>query len=140
MNHNRKLLHRSFDDNLTADEQQALERALQSSGELRQEKKRLEKLRDLTPLPDASFEPYFAERIVAAIKLKNARIQQDFFSALNYMFRRIALVGVIAVVVLSSFTLLHKSHSTSIADYAMTRMTLDELVDPTMTTSLEDIL
>jgi len=140
MTRNRKLLYRSFDEKLNADEQQTLTRALKSSADLRREKRRLGNMRESAPLPKASFKPLFAERIVSAIKRNNARAQQDFFGALNYMFRRFALVGAIAVVVLSSFTVLHKNHATSIADYAMTQMTIDELVDPTMTTSLEDIL
>ena len=136
----KKLMYRSLDDDLSKNEKRILDQALGQSAELRRVLSDAQKLRDEAKSSSVSFAPMFAERVVRTIRHKNAQIQEDFFSALNYMFRRVALAGAIAVVVMFSIVVLTKNQTSTVAEYAMTQMTLDDLVDPTLTTSLEDIL
>jgi hypothetical protein len=136
----KKLIYRSLDDDLSKKEKLKLDKALERSEELRRVLSDAQKLRAEAKSSSVSFAPMFAERVVRTIRQKNAQIHEDFFSALNYMFRRVALVGAIAVVVMFSIVVLTKNQTSTVAEYAMTQMTLDDLVDPTLTTSLEDIL
>lgn len=135
-----KLIYRSFDDTLTPKEKSRLDQALIESDELQRIFEETRKLRDAATSPGGSFGPMFAERVIRTIKEKNAQIQEDFFGALNYMFRRVALAGAVAVIIMFSVIVLKNDTSASVADYAVTQMTLDDLVDPTLTASLEDIL
>ncbi len=136
----KKLLYRSFDAELSVKEREMLEIALRESPVLQREFEQLKELRSAAKPPQASFKPFFAERVVNAIKAQKRRTQEDFFMALNYMFRRIALIGVIAVILMLSIMTLENGWQSSIADYALSQMTLDELVDPTLITLLEDTL
>lgn len=91
------LLYRSFDDELSKDEQNLLDTALKDSPELSWEKQRILHTRKL--LADQhgqKFSPQFADNVMRRIRTAKdvSRGQIDeFFTALVLSFRRIAIAG-----------------------------------------------
>jgi hypothetical protein len=85
-----KLLYRSFDDQLSLEEQAKLKDALSSSEEMRREK----------------FAPFFADRVMQKIRDQKETSDQrvdDFLISLILSFRKIALTGaVIALLLLTT--------------------------------------
>ena len=135
-----KLIYKSFDTTLSAREKQQLDRAAQESAEVQKQLHELEILRRTAAKQSASFQPNFTERVVKTIAATKAQVQDDFFAALSFMFRRIAIAGAVSVILMLSVTLFRDNSSTIISDYAQSQTTLEELIVPSVTTSLEELL
>ncbi len=100
------LLHRSFDGPLTDSEQDALAEALAASPELRAEKEQIATMRaGIARAPADSFGPFFAERVMQKLAVETASEDNPalFFESLVYLFRRVALAGAVAVIVLVAY-------------------------------------
>lgn len=94
------LLYRSFDDDLTKEEQMELSKALSLSPQLREEKKRITEIRQMIQHEAVrSFKPFFSVRVMLRLRKKTLG-QEDFFRALVWAFRRVALAGVVAILLL----------------------------------------
>jgi hypothetical protein len=99
------LLYRSFDSNLSKEDQARLGDGLSRDAELREEKKRLEQMRSMVlENADRSFKPFFSARVMR--KIKDEAPQSDFFESLVWIFRRVAIVGGLALVLLLATNLL----------------------------------
>jgi hypothetical protein len=132
------LLYRSFDDTLTPEEERALQKQLKESLELRQEKSRILAIRQgIAGNATASFKPLFAERVINRIRTEESRLvqQQLFFETLLTLFRRVALVGCIVAILLISLNFITGSTGSD-----MSASTLEEILIPTFSTSLEELL
>ncbi len=97
-----ELLVRSFDDELNSGEKRKLEKALASSGELRSEKKKIQTMRKIIASKQYSFNPGFKNRIMVRIEeeKKSFILKSDFNRTLFSVFKRVALTGVAAIIIL----------------------------------------
>lgn len=102
-----KLLYRSFDDDLNEKERKELEEALKNSKELRQEREKILAQRKAVSESGAqSFEPFFAERVMAQIDALHEKAEMDsFYRTLKSVFRPFAIVGAVALVALIIYNL-----------------------------------
>jgi len=104
----KKLLYLSFDSELTDSEKIQLEDALKTSEELRNEKIQIEKLRGMIGFQEeAHFKTQFAERVMQRIDdvEKTETESQQFFVYLKHLFKPIAIIGAVAVILLTAFNL-----------------------------------
>lgn len=100
-----RLLKDSFDRELTAQENDELQKALKENPELKEEAKILQKMRDLISDDESSFGAFFTEKVMNRIE----NIQESNFI---YAFKRVALPGLIAAIILLLITILG-NHSIS---------------------------
>lgn len=98
-----KLLYKSFDTKLSEKKKLRLEKALDESKDLREEKdliiSRREAIKDST---EKVFKPYFADRVMAQIAAIGDKKdpQESFYDALMLGFKRLAVVGALVMLVL----------------------------------------
>ncbi len=95
MDNVKDLLIRSFDEELTAEEQQRLNSALAADANLVREKQELEKMRQVLSGYSPRFSQGFSERT-----LENAFADTAESNNLYFLFKRFALSGVAAIVIL----------------------------------------
>lgn len=137
------LLYRSFDGTLTPGEKEELNEALAKSRELREEKERITTMRSaLSASAAKSFRPFFAERVMHAIT--SATVKRNgvelFFESLQFAFRRVAVVGATAILILLAYNLV-KSGDISIAGaFGMPQETLEEVLESPFDSTLEELL
>lgn len=93
------LLLRSLDSTLSAEEQEKLQRALETSPELRAEQKRLAEMRRLIAgTADRQFKPFFSARVMR--RLREGEVEREaFVTSLAGAFRIFATVGTVAIIV-----------------------------------------
>ncbi len=105
----RKLLFRSFEGELKEKEKKLLEKALENSKEIRQEKEEIKKLRQAVAKSAVkSFKPFFAERVITRLKATETREEnslEGFYQSLKPIFKRLALAGSIIMLVLILYNL-----------------------------------
>jgi len=131
------LLYRSFDDELTREEQQRLDKALSNSKELREEKIRIDQMR--TVISDScqeSFHPFFAEKVMRQIR-EAERTQESFFDSLIYVFRPVAIAATILFIVLMSYNLVKSDNISLASAFAVPEITLEHALDPTLSLVME---
>jgi hypothetical protein len=103
-----KLLYRSFDQDLSSKEHKLLDKALESSPELRQEKERIaSQRRALEESGAQSFSPFFTERVINRITSteRTENGLEVLYKTLKVAFQRIAIVGAIVMLILITFNL-----------------------------------
>jgi anti-sigma factor RsiW len=109
MNKNlKKLLYRSFDGPLSDKERRRLKEALARSPELREEHDRIKLQRKLLKQAEKpEFAPGFADRVLRRLEASGAEGNgwEHFYSALLAMFRRLALAGGVALLLLLIYNL-----------------------------------
>jgi anti-sigma factor RsiW len=106
-----ELLYRSLDAELTEKQRRRLEAELAGSEEFRREKDRILVLRKaIAGSPSRTFRPGFANRTLARVRsARPARSAADlFFETFKSVFRRIAVVSVLLLVVLAAYSLTHR--------------------------------
>lgn len=127
-----ELLYRSFDGQLTQAEQERLDEALRHSQALREEKEKIAAMRQAVSGSAAqTFQPFFAERVMQRIQGKRksmAAVGEDFMSSLAWSFRRIAIAGVIAVLLLLAGSFIQKGEISLNAMLAMPQLTIEDTV------------
>ena len=138
-----ELLYLSFDGRLSEEEQRRLEDALASSPRLREEKARIESLRQRIGQQAArSFRPFFAERVMRRIsslgEIKNGT--QLFFESLQLVFRRVALVGATAILLLLAFNFVKNGDVSVAGALGMSQETLVDVLESPFDATLEDLL
>lgn len=92
----RKLLQRSYDDDLSASEKQRLENGLLNSEELRNEKAEIESVRKMLNDFEAHFESDFSDRIMQKIEEHDIDLSPSFYTIV----KGTAISGVAAIVAL----------------------------------------
>jgi hypothetical protein len=135
------LLYESFDRELAPDERKRLDDALKSSDTLRHKKNMLEKMRrQLTSAgADASFRPFFADRVMRAIHSQNeTKTSVDpFWESLIGIFRPVAISVAIAVIVLLSYNI-WRSQSISLASVlGEPDISFEQALNPTFALTME---
>ena len=103
-----RLLYRSFESRLSEKEQTILGEALERSPELRLEKERIRRQREMLSQGAAlSFGPGFADRVMG--RLNGADIGANgwelFYATLISLFRRFAIAGAVTLLVLLFYNL-----------------------------------
>ncbi len=96
------LLLRSFDEDLDADNAEKLRDALNSSEELRAEQERILAIRNMISSRKVSFKPGFRDRVLNRISEEHHPqfIKPDFNQTFVNVFKKVALTGVAAIVIL----------------------------------------
>lgn len=120
------LLHRSFDGELSAQEQERLQKALEADPELRLEQRNFLEIEKLvSDKAERSFKPFFSARVMAKIKA-GERKQQDFIASLLWSFRLVGAVALLAVLLLSAGNIV-QGGSFSLNDvFAMPQSSIEE--------------
>jgi len=98
-----QLLQKSFDSMLSANELLLLEEGLKNSVELRNEKARLERLRNILANQQTSFAPYFASKVMN--KINHLKTEAEFSQGIIFAFKRVAIPMLAAAVVLILFSI-----------------------------------
>ncbi len=104
-----KLLYRSFDTDLSKKKNQRLQKALDDSKDLRDEKELiLSRRKAVTDNAERAFRPYFADRLMAQIAAMGDKknIQESFYDALIFGFKRLAVVGALVMIGLIFFNVI----------------------------------
>jgi anti-sigma factor RsiW len=138
-----ELLYLSFDGQLSQDEQQRLEEALVRSPQLRRERERIVALRHTIATSGArSFRPFFAERVMHAIttarEVKNGL--ERFSESLQLAFRRVALAGVAAILLLLAYNFVTSGDLSIAGAFGMSQETLVEVLESPFDATVEDLL
>ena len=99
---NYNLLLKSFDEDLDADQSAKLKEALGSSEELRVEQERILAIRNMIASRKASFKSGFKDRVLNRIRDENHPqvILPDFNQTFFSVFKKVALTGVAAIIIL----------------------------------------
>jgi anti-sigma factor RsiW len=120
------LLYRSFDDELPKEEQRELAQALISSPDLREEKKRVEEMRQMIEEEAVrSFKPFFSARVMRRLRKKTVG-QEDFLGALVWAFRRVALAGILAILLIIADSIFVEKNRSLDSVLGMPQVTLEE--------------
>jgi len=98
----RNLLFRSFDDDLSASEKKKFEKELAASESLQQEYEALQDMRVILARQKYAFRVGFKNRVLARIADEKKPLFQkpEFNSSLYSMFKRVAITGVAAIVII----------------------------------------
>ncbi len=122
-----ELLYRSFDDELTKEEQRELVEALSFWPELREEKKRITEMRQMIASEAVrSFKPFFSNRVMRRLKEKTTT-GEDFFESLLWAFRRIALAGALALLLLIANNVLTERSASLNSLLRMPQLSLEDV-------------
>ncbi len=125
-----ELLYRSFDAPLTPEEQRQLREALEKSRELRQEQEEIATMRRAVSQNTVpGFEPFFAERVMRRIRAgakTGRKTGEDFSSSLAWSFRRIAMAGAIAALLLLANNIYRGGGISVSAIFAMPQLTIED--------------
>ena len=92
----KKLLLRSYDDELSLTEKEALEKGLAESQELRDEKAAIESMRKTLGNFTPEFETGFSDRVMQQLESIKSRTSLPIYS----IFKRVALSGAAAIIAL----------------------------------------
>ncbi|MFQ5822885.1 MAG: hypothetical protein ACE5JB_02395 [bacterium] len=121
-----ELLYRSFDDELSEEDQTELTSALSLFPELLEEKKRIIEMRQMIKGEAVhSFKPFFAAQVMQRIKSESIE-QEDFLGSLIWVFRRIALAGTIAILLLLANSVLVEKNNSLDSVLGMPQLTLED--------------
>ena len=104
----KRLLYRSFDDRLSERELSRLNKALERSLELREERDRIRKQRELlAQAENPAFAPGFADRVLRRLERPAAEGNgwDLLYTTLLNLFRRLALAGALALLLLLIYNL-----------------------------------
>jgi hypothetical protein len=126
------LLYRSFDEKLEPEEQRRLKAALAQSDMLRKERARMLAIRESLGTGAAeSFKPFFAQRVMSRIEdeFAEGRSGETFLESLSYVFRRVALAGALAVIVLAVFNIVSSDTVSATAALGLPEMTIEEVIE-----------
>lgn len=127
-----KLLYKSFDTDLSKKKNLRLEKALDESKDLRDEKElilsRRESIKDGA---EKVFRPYFADRVMAQIAAIGDKkdTQESFYDTLMYSFKRLAVVGALVMIALLFFNVI-QGHIIPVDEvFFASDLTLEEILN-----------
>ncbi len=105
-----KLLQRSFDDQLSQEELNALNNVLSLSKELKKEQEKISTIRlTISQQAEQHFSPFFADRVMRKIRRQKEMLNkknEDLSLSLIFSFRKIAIAGTVAILLLLSGNIL----------------------------------
>lgn len=131
MKRERKLLYRSFEENLSPAEEKYLEAALGKSAELRWEKSELQKMR--TRLAGSSamgFSPGFSDQVMRRIRQAvPVNGFEEFIESLFWSFKRLAVAAAIVVILLLSINWISQGRVSLGSALAIPQLTVDDTVN-----------
>jgi len=138
-----ELLYLSFDGRLSEEEQRQLEDALAGSPRLRKEKERIETLRrEIGQQAARTFRPFFAERVMhtiaTAVKARNGL--EKFTKSLQLAFRRVALAGATAILLLMVVNIVRTGDLSVAGALGLPQETLVEVLESPFDATVEDVL
>lgn len=126
----KELLVRSFDQELTAEENQALSEALKSSPELREYQHEHILLRSkISEQQTASFGPSFSNSVMQGIGKIDESGSDILFESIYNIFRPVAIAASILIISLSSYHLLENNDISLSALLNVPDVTLEETVE-----------
>ena len=132
-----ELLYCSFDDELTQNEKELLEKALSKSEKLRQEKNNIAAMRaTISKGTSQSFHPFFTEKVMRRIH-EEEKVQDTFFESLVYMFRPVAIAAAILIAALISYNLIRSDQLSVASAFAEPEITLEQAYEPIVILTLE---
>lgn len=128
----KKLLYRSFDEDLKEKDRQKLEAALAQDPDLRKEKAHiLQQRRLITESRSEGFGPGFSRRVMARISESGETAVRNHiqlaYETMTYLFRRLALVGALAVFLLLALNLTMKNLSPENEIFYASAVTYEEI-------------
>ena len=98
MENTKEILLKSFDTELTPEEQKLLDNALQRSEELRKEKQEIEQMRNLLSGQEASFKSGFEDRVMDRLETQPTASPKAI--EMVSIFKRVAITGMAAIIAL----------------------------------------
>ena len=137
-----ELLYRSFDEDLTGDEERELREALAASEALRREKDRIEAMRNMVSASRVdTFKPFFAERVMRRLsEVRESRngiwTLQDWLSRL---FRPVAIAGAAVAAGLLVFNLVQADAISVAAAFGISEVPIEEILELPVESILEDV-
>ena len=134
------LLYRTFDEDLSAKEQQKLDKSLSDSAELRKEREQIFAMRQaVSNTGEKSFKPFFAERVMNQIKKSHSPQGEvdSFFDSLIAVFRPLAIGAAIILITLLSYNMKKTNNYSLTGALGKQQITLEEIVDPLYTLTME---
>lgn len=127
------LLNKSFDMQLTEEEEKRLAEELDESEELRQEKSRIERIRtEITKTSATSFSPFFTEKVMREIdSIDESVLDFELISEwFTYLFRRIVFAGVAAAIILILFNFIIADQVSLAGAFGIPEITIEEVIEP----------
>ena len=113
----RELLIRYRDGELSEDEAQAVRERLRDEPGLRAGLSRLENLSlQLSRSAAASFEPFFATRVMAGIRAEARPASELMYDGLRWAFARVAVVAAVIVVALGAYSAIDGGYSATVVN------------------------
>jgi hypothetical protein len=136
----KELLYRSFDTDLSPEEEEQLGLALRQSEELRIEKDRIAALRDnIASRKKQSFEPFFADRVMGKLyNMGNKKEEDFFFEWLFALFRPVAIAATVLIIIAIGYNIGSTGQISLEGALAVPEVTLGEVYDPTLTFAMEE--
>ena len=127
-----ELLYRSFDSELSQDEQNKLKQALEKSEELKSHKEEMLKMRkSLKPNNPHGFGYMFADKVMQKIKnLEEKSTDELFFDSIISVFRPIAIAATFLLILLISYNVISKNGNLFNGTQQSQDITLAEAFDP----------
>lgn len=134
-----KLLIRSFDEALSVDEQQALQRALENSPALQDEKTRLQRIRTAASQSQITFSPGFADNVMRKVRQSGESngLAESFFDTLVAGFRPVLIGAVVVMIALISLNLIRSDSLSLSGAFAEPTVTLEDAYESTYAMNLE---
>ena len=126
------LILKSYDEELSETERKNLERALADSAELRQEKERIEEIRNqITANTKQSFSEGFADRVMNRISEKGPQRESDlFFESLFSVFRPVAIAALLLIGVFITYNMTATEDISLKGAYAIADVYVEDAFDP----------
>ncbi|MFC2161012.1 hypothetical protein ACFLRX_05100 [Acidobacteriota bacterium] len=126
------LLYRSFDTDLSKKKKLRLEKALNESKDLKDEKELIHSRRQaIADSAEKTFRPYFSDRVMAQIAAIEDQKEplESFYDALFYGFKRLAVVGALIMIVLLFFNVF-QGHIISVEEIFFTSdLVMEEILN-----------
>jgi anti-sigma factor RsiW len=137
-----ELLYRSFDADLTHEEQMALDEALAASEQLRAEKRRIEAMRQsISSSAVDTFKPFFATRVMQQVaeSAEPREVSEGLFRGLVYAFRRVALAGAMIIAAFIIYNVAASDQVSFTTVLGAPEISIEEVFEPPLNSLLEDL-
>jgi hypothetical protein len=136
----RVLLYRSFDEDLSQKEKQALEKALSQSETFRAERESIIQMRQSVKKGNISrFQPFFAERVLNRIQTTlQVKAEESFFNSLLVVFRPLAIAAIILIIIISAYNITSSGQISLEGALAVPEVTLNDAYATSLAVVIEE--
>ena len=127
-----ELLYRSFDGQLTVEEQRQLDKALSGSQALQEEKEAIATIRRaVSNSATQTFKPFFAEKTMQHIRSRSEKAAkfEEVFNLWLWSFRRLALAGTLAIILLLVINVMSIGNLSIDSALVIPQLTIDDAWD-----------